>query len=309
MLYLGDEVQQIDMDGRTSLPAKSDNEQIIAVGPQPAFVLGLHEAITRWRMSAVFEHHQVPSIFSKPHANALKFKNFFAQGVGGSFKIIVPQQRNDKPAGKEERPKGPAGFVPDRWTIEPPQGVFALAQGEEANLLFDIRLKDAYFGNQPMRVDFNIQADEPRQFSVYTEMEVVTKDLTLVVDSHIDKDGNLIVEQLMTNNAERLADFRCYLFGVPGQRPQRMQVYRLGPNLDRKVYRVPDGRALVGREMWLEIEELNGPRVLRYRFVAKAKARPKKKPDEQKSDRPDETKPVDDDSSHTVAKAKFAPVE
>jgi hypothetical protein len=291
------------MDGRTSLPPESGNEQIIAAGPQPAFVLGLHEAITRWRMSAVFEHHQVPSIFSKPHANALKFKNFFPQGVGGSFKIIVPQQRTEKPAGKEERPKGPAGFVPDRWTIEPPQGVFALAQEEEAYLPFDIRLKDAYFGNQPVRVDFNIQADEPRQFSVYTEMEVGTKDLTLVVDSHIDKDGNLIVEQLMTNNAERLADFRCYLFGVPGQRPQRMQVYRLGPNLDRKVYRVPDGRALVGREMWLEIEELNGPRVLRYRFVAKAKARPKKKPDEQESDRPDETKPVDDDSSHTVAKA------
>ena len=39
-----------------------------------------------------------------------------------------------------------------------------------------------------------------------------------------------------------------------------MQVYRLGRELDRKVYRIPDGRELVGKEMLLEIEELNGPR-------------------------------------------------
>jgi hypothetical protein len=47
-----------------------------------------------------------------------------------------------------------------------------------------------------------------------------------------------------------------------------MQVYRLGRQRDRKVYRIPDGRELVGKEMLLEIEELNGPRMLNYRFVA-----------------------------------------
>jgi hypothetical protein len=48
-----------------------------------------------------------------------------------------------------------------------------------------------------------------------------------------------------------------------------MQVYRLGKELDRKVYRFGNGRELLGREMLLELEELNGPRELRYRFVAK----------------------------------------
>jgi hypothetical protein len=46
-----------------------------------------------------------------------------------------------------------------------------------------------------------------------------------------------------------------------------MQVYRLGKELDRKVYRFGNGRELVGKEMLLELEELNGPRELRYRFV------------------------------------------
>jgi hypothetical protein len=48
-----------------------------------------------------------------------------------------------------------------------------------------------------------------------------------------------------------------------------MQVYRLGKELDRKVYRFGNGRELVGKEMLLELEELNGPRELRYRFVPK----------------------------------------
>jgi hypothetical protein len=119
-------------------------------------------------------------------------------------------------------------------------------------------------------VDFTIQADESYHFSVYTDLEVGTEDLTLDVHTHLNDDGALIVEQLMTNRAERLADFRCYLYSKV-QRPQRVQVYRLGANgsnVDRKIYRLRDGEKLVGQEMLLEIEELNGPRFLRYRFVA-----------------------------------------
>src|SRR5205823_3600908 len=52
-----------------------------------------------------------------------------------------------------------------------------------------------------------------------------------------------------------------------GLRPQRMPVYRLGKNVDRRVYHIPDGSSVVGEEMVLELEELNGPRHLKYRFV------------------------------------------
>jgi hypothetical protein len=107
-------------------------------------------------------------------------------------------------------------------------------------------------------------------------LEVGTQDLTLDIACHLDKEGTLLVEQLMTNAAPQFADFRCYL-SAKGRRPQRIQVYRLGPNLDRKVYRFPNGRGLVSKEMLLEIEELNGPRVLKYRFVPEDKPKP---PDE-----------------------------
>ena len=71
----------------------------------------------------------------------------------------------------------------------------------------------------------------------------------------------------MTNSALRPADFKCSL-RAQGHRPQRMQVYRLGKSPARKVYRVANGGDLVGKELWLELEELNGPRTLKYRFVA-----------------------------------------
>jgi hypothetical protein len=253
------------------------------VGPQPTFVLGLHEAITRWRMMVSFEHTGVPSIFSKPHPNSLRFKSFFTQGTGGTFRIVVPQQQNVTENSADAVGAGEAtGFVQDRWTIEPPQGTFALAAGEEMQFPFEIELKNAFFGKQPIRVEFNVQADEQYTFSVYTELEVGTADLTLDVNSHVDEDGTLIVEQLMTNSADRLADFRCYL-SAKGHRRQRMQVYRLGSNVDRKVYRFPEGQGLVGDEMLLEIEELNGPRVLKYRFIATANPAEIEQPSEEKN--------------------------
>jgi hypothetical protein len=265
-LYLGESVKQFDIFGRGATLDGDANEQTIHVGPTPSFVLGLHDAITRWRMAVAFEKRQVPSVFAKPHPNALRFRNFFPQGVGGSMKIVVLNSRRTEEGKNDKSPVEPSGFMPDRWTIEPPQSSFQLAANAEMKFPFEIELRNALFGKQPVRIDFRVEADRPYQFSVYGELEVGTEDLTLEVTSHLDSDGTLIVEQLMTNNAEQLADFKCFL-RARGHRRQRMQVYRLGKELDRKVYRFGNGRELVGKEMLLELEELNGPRELRYRFV------------------------------------------
>jgi hypothetical protein len=285
VMYFGNDVRVVDILGRTKPAEQAGRAQVIHVGPTPAFVLGLHEAITRWRMSARFEKSKVPSIYSKPHHNSLQFENFFPQGVGGSLKIVVLQEGEPGEAGNGQSAAVAGGYMPDRWTIEPPQGTFQAAAGHDTKFPFDIRLKNALFGKQPVRIDFTVEADERYEFSVYGEMEVGTEDLTLDVKSHLDKEGTLIVEQLMTNSAAHLADFKCYL-RAHGQLPQRMQVYRLGPNIDRKVYRFPDGGDLVGVPMLLELEEQNGPRVLQYRFVPTAQS------NESEDATKDATKPV-----------------
>jgi hypothetical protein len=267
VLYLGDHVQQIDLLGRSKAAEAQGKEQAIHVGVTPTFVLGLHEAVTRWRTSAAFERRQVPSIFAKPHHNAFRFKNYFPQGVGGSVKIVLLQERGAVDEASSQEGGAASGFAVDRWSIDPPQTNFQLAANAEMKFPFDIQLKSVWYGKKPVRIDFTIEADEKLEFSIYRDLEIGTEDLSLDVQSHLDKEGTLIVEQTMTNSAPHAADFKCSLRAL-GRRPQRMQVYRLGKNPARKVYRVPNGSELVGKELWLELEELNGPRTLKYRFVA-----------------------------------------
>jgi hypothetical protein len=268
VLYLGEHVQQIDLLGRSKTAETQKKEQVISVGPMPTFVLGLNEAITRWRMSAEFEKRQVPSIFAKHH-NSFRFKNYFPQGVGGTVKIVLPQDRGvvDSTSGQETA--AAPGFFADRWSIEPPQTSFQLAANAEMKFPFELQLKSVWYGKKPVRVDFTIEADEKLEFSIYQDLEIGTEDLSLDVKSHLDKDGTLVVEQTMTNSASRMADFKCSL-RAQGHRPQRVQVYRLGKTPDRRVYHVANGADLIGKELWLELEELNGPRTLKYRFVAGA---------------------------------------
>jgi hypothetical protein len=222
-------------------------------------------------MNVKFEKNYVPSIFSQPHHNSIVFRNYFSQGVGGTVKLVVLQDQNEAEAAARSDTGTPAtpttAFGIDRWLIEPPQAAFQLAANAETKFPFDIKLKTAWYGKQPVRVDFTIEADEKLQFSVYDTIEVGTEDVKLRVKSHVDKDGMLIVEQQMTNLTDKLADFKCYLRSK-GFRPKRMQVYRLGREMDRKIYRFPDGNEMLGKEMLLEIEEVNGQRVLRYRFIA-----------------------------------------
>jgi hypothetical protein len=268
-LYFGEDVRQFDIFGRSSrLLTKEGRQQTIHVSATPSFVLGLNEGITRWRMAVEFEKRTVPSIFAKPHANALRFRNYFPQGIGGSLKIVVvPHKQPDEVVPTDQPPAEAATLSLERWIIDPPQATFQLSPDEEFSVPFEIELRNALFGRQDVRIDFKVEADQEYEFSVYTEMEVGTHDLTLDVFSHLDKDGTLIVEQLMTNSTEQLADFKCFL-RAKGHRRQRMQIYRLGKDAARKVYRFPNGADLIGKEMLLEIEELNGQRELRYRFVA-----------------------------------------
>jgi hypothetical protein len=195
----------------------------------------------------------------------MTFKNYFPQGIGGTAKVVVAQDQTSGDAAS--RSDAGSNFTLDRWTIEPPQTAFQLAAGAEMKFPFDVKLKNALYGKQPIRIDFTVEADERLEFSVYRDMEVGTDDLELEVRSHLDKDGNLVVEQRMKNRTDKLTDFKCHLRSK-GRQPQRMQVYRLGREVDRKVFRLRDGRDLIGKEMLLEIEETNGQRMLNYRFVA-----------------------------------------
>jgi hypothetical protein len=266
-LYLGKDVRQVDMWGHSVVPAMDGKRQIIEVGTLPTFVIGVSEPVTRWRMAMRFEHDRVESIFGVAHPNAIEFKNYFGQGVGGSISLVASHARSNHPE-EDATATDVRALESDLWSIEPPQGTFSLSPAEIARFPFDIRLKNAIFGEQPVRVDFVVDADETYEFSVYRTMWVGAADLTIEMRSHLDKDGSLVVQQYMTNNSETPVDFKCSL-RARGYRPQRAQVYRLGATPDRKVYRFPNGAALLGQQLLLEAEELGGQRVLKLLFIAK----------------------------------------
>ena len=123
-------------------------------------------------------------------------------------------------------------------------------------------------GRHPLRVDFEIRAQQTHRFSVYRQVEVGPSELSVEIVTRLNEQGELEVEQHLINAAAESVSFRCELV-VPERRRQKMHVLDLNRGRRVSTYRLPDGERLLGKTLWLRVEEVDGPRVLNYRFVAK----------------------------------------
>ena len=246
ILYLGDDVRQVDVWGRKVKPSEADGRQVIQVGPLPSFVTGLSQNVVRWNMSVRFERDRLPSVCGVPHANALTIKNFFPQGIGGQARLVGP----------------------DDWKIAPRTLDFKLSNGEETQQPFTVALPlDAASGRQPIRIDFDISAERHYQFSVYRHLDIGMDDISLEASSLLNDKGELEVVQQLTNRSSEAVSFKCLLF-VPNRRRMMSQVIELRQDRDTKIYRLPKGAGLIGETLWLRAEEIGGQRTLNFRFVA-----------------------------------------
>ncbi len=245
-LYLGESIQVMDVWGRTTTPKRDAHREIIHVGSLPIFVLGVNPAVAKWRISLNFSNQSIPSVFGIEHPNQATFTNTFGQGTGGSLTIVGPQD----------------------WFVMPNRIDFKLSTSEKAKYPFQCVLPfDASSGIVQIRSDFSVDADKKYKFSVYREVAVGDAFIELALETHLDDNGVLVVQQRLINHSEELADFRCLLY-APGRRRQRKQVFRLGNGYNTKTYRYSNGRELLGSQLWLRIEELGGVRVLNQRIVA-----------------------------------------
>lgn len=245
IIQLGNDIRVIDVWGRQQAMRQEGNRQIVDVAAMPKFVLGVNSSIARWGMAVKFTELHVPSVFDKAHPNKIEIRNTFPQGVGGTIEL-----------------SGPA-----KWQISPPRIDFKLAAGETVVKPFEILLPpDAASGVAPIHIEFNVDADRAYKYSVDRELIVGDGQVDIETTTRLEDDGSLIIEQRMVNHSPALVDFKCLLY-APGRRRQRMQVFRLGASPDTKIYRYPDGAQLLGAELWLRAEEVNGSRVLNHRFV------------------------------------------
>jgi len=249
-LYLGNDVQQIDLWGNVSDAEFEEDrdgfvQQKIQVGTLPIFVTGVDASIAQWRMSLKFETTELESVFGQRQQVLYHFKNPFPS-VSGSVLAIVPSA----------------------WDVEEPRSQFELFANELRQQTMRVELgTNADIGIQKIRLDFNLSGSDTYRFSVYREIQVGLGDIELELDSRLDENGNLIVDMHLINNTDDTVSFNCLLF-VPGRRRLRQGIYDKGRGRHMARFVLHDGKDLIGLTLGLRAEELGGARVLNYRIIA-----------------------------------------
>jgi hypothetical protein len=244
-LYLGENLQQSTIWGKALSPPRDRGAHRIAVGPLPTFVTGIQEPFARVSMSVAFAEPKLPSIFGTPQENALVLRNYFGQGAGGQVRLIAPEG----------------------WKVYPRSFDLKLAAGEEAQLPFTTTLPfDASGGRRTVQVEIELTTDRQHALTVHRSLDIGLGDVTLDATTRLNDRGELEVEQQVVNHTTERVSFKCLLF-VPDRRRMVSQVVKLGQDRDTKFYRLPNGRELVGKTLWLRAEEVGGKRILNHRFV------------------------------------------
>ncbi|MCS7303976.1 MAG: NEW3 domain-containing protein [Thermoguttaceae bacterium] len=243
-LYLGEQVQQVDLWGRTEPLPKKAYQHHLHARALPVLLRGLDPLVAQWRIHCQIATTRIPSLFGRPHRNHLKMHNPLDRGVSGIAKLIVPQG----------------------WMVQPSEIVFRLGPGENLEAPFSIVLPyTATNGQYPLVVELRLQADRAYQFQVHRWVDVGLGDVYIQVAARLNRQQELEVEQRLVNETEQSVGFECQLF-APGRKRLRTQVFLSGPGEEVYVYRFPQGQELVGKTLWLQAVEVGGQRVLTYRF-------------------------------------------
>jgi hypothetical protein len=242
-ILLGDEIEQIDVWGRSRKPARVERDGMphheIQIGTLPTYITGLSEAVARWQTGIAFENLQLSSVAGRPQTIVLRMRNTFPQAVNGELMLHAPKS----------------------WDVDPRPTRFKLPEGGEIRLPLSVTiLSDANSGPQPVRLDFDVAG---QRFSAYRTLQLGLDDVQTELTTRLTKEGTLRVEQSLTNLSERPLNFRCVLF-APGRRRETRQVLNLGRDRTTLTFVLPRGEELIGKKLWLRAEEIGGSRVLNY---------------------------------------------
>jgi len=252
-LYLGENVRHADVWG-VSRPVVSEQAgQRIRLTPLPSFVTGLNRSIMIWRRGVRLERDQIASVFNQRQPNNLELRNTLEQPVVGSVRLNTP--------------KG--------WGINPDRFEFRLKPGETMRYAFDLTLpNDVLAGNHELQASFTIASETgpkgPRQnhrFNTSLPIQVGVSSIRMEFATRINPRGELEVEQRTINEGPRSVALRCELFAPERQRVT-IQLTAPPKTPTVSVYRLPNGRSLVGKTLWIQSQEVGGLEVLNHRFIA-----------------------------------------
>lgn len=248
VINLGDPetIRVVDVWGATRPVAVEGHRQVYEAGKLPVFVTGLSRQLAQWRLQFQFEEHRLANIYGRPQSLPANMHNPFKVGVSGVMRLNIPEM----------------------WGQPPKEVNLSVAAGEKVERTLEVTLDpNASSGVATVRVDFDISADANYRFSVWRELEVGLGDIVMEFFTHLDQQGNMIVDQQLVNRSDTPVWFRCMLY-APGRSRLRQDVMNHRQGRDRRRYIISDGKDLLGKTLWVRAEEMAGERVLNYRFVA-----------------------------------------
>jgi hypothetical protein len=245
-LYFGANAKRTDMWGRTYPVLETGGSQMVFADTRPLLVTGMNKAIAQWSIGLVLAKPAIPNEFGKSISNGFRVKNYFSKGITGRVVLVTPEL----------------------WTLDRNEIEFQVAPNETLEGKFSIMLPSLVAnGRNNVRFDFDIQAERRYVFSVYRNIDVGSNAVRIEMKTRLNNDDVLEVEQRFINETDKKVSYRCDL-NVPGRTRMSKLILDMGRGEQIQIYRLKNGRSLIGQELWLHAEQADGDEMLNYRFPA-----------------------------------------
>lgn len=249
-LYLGENVRHIDAFGRElpieQVTLRGFDAQKFRVTSEPSYLINMDRTAALWRLGVKLDRNRIDSLLEREQVVNLIYQNPSSDAINGGVRVETPDTWN---VSGEYRP---ISAEPYRERTEP---ITIMLRG------------DATIGRELIAIDFRLEGERRRQFTVWRPLDVGPEDITLEVTTRLSEDGQLVVRQELTNSARTVKRFDCYVY-APGQRRQRRSItVEAGQTMVQEFY-LPNGASLIDQNLLLRAEQQGGDRTLNYRFKA-----------------------------------------
>ncbi|GAA5507217.1 NEW3 domain-containing protein [Novipirellula caenicola] len=247
LIYLGDQVQVVDIWGRRQplelVEVEGQVAHRVEIGPRPIFIAGADPTLLAFRMSVEVEQEQVDSLLGQTQPVDVTFTNPTREGLGGSLSVLAPEH----------------------WSFNEPSIPWELQAGKSATLQFNLVLgNSAKVGKYEIPLRFEHQSIPSKKFTVYRDLTVGPIGLRIETETRLLADNQLRVEIEMTNDSNVTQAYDCMLFPQGGRQYQRRFItVKPGETVRREFY-WDDAESLLGKTMLLRAGEQDGKRILNY---------------------------------------------
>jgi len=238
VLFLGEQVQQIDLWGRCAPLSNAGKRQIVRIGPMPTFIVNTSTWLMEFRRAFQLEPSLLEASFEAGEQYVV-FRNTYHEPISGLLRL----------------------FAPENWEVRPNRISFSLRPGEQFRRPIAVHFPhNVEAGVKALVGEFVIDASQRYQLVSPAWFEIGLHNIDL--DTYVFRTGDrVIVRQSITNRADQGTCFEGYVIA-----PRRPRLNRLfanflpGQNIT-KDFILEDAADLAGARVRVGLKELQGSRV------------------------------------------------